>query len=178
MPLSFPDTILLLVQPFCLFGCQNEQNIKNREKNNIFKLKNKKTPPVVSLTHHSKTNGRWNINQCLEEVCKSTPCFKNAGQNTEKKKPSHEPEQNVSVRFDSHTGSTTLWLQLTALCRPVKWWFNDSFPSRCLQRRHLETLNQAGQVKPSLQWLGAETLLLHLYHHSRAVVRWVLEVLS
>lgn len=43
-------------------------------------------------------------------------------------KKSHEPEEKVSVNFKDNTGRTTLWLQLTALCRPVKWWFIDKRP--------------------------------------------------
>lgn len=48
----------------------------------------------------------------------------------EKKK--HKPEENVSVNSEPDTSSTTLWLQLTALCRSVIRWFNDSFLSHCL----------------------------------------------
>lgn len=51
----------------------------------------------------------------LHPVLKKKP-----GQNM-KEKPSHEPEENASVNFEPNTGSTTLWLQLAAPCRPVKW---------------------------------------------------------
>lgn len=45
-----------------------------------------------------------------------------------KEKPSHEPEENASVSFEPNTGRTTLWLQLAALCRPVKWRCVDKLP--------------------------------------------------
>lgn len=83
---------------------------------------------MLSLTF-AKTNARFmdlpqagiltNTPMSRGSLCKFTPRCKNPGPNMEKRN-SHKPEENVGVSPEPNTGSTTLWLQLTALCRPGK----------------------------------------------------------